>query len=179
MARRRMGWGSEGGGEGVCVTGTLPPLCLLCPSSSPSAYPSFRKSGRTDARAGGHRERERGRDLYVLHRQEHIQGRRAWAQAALIWNQTAGRQAAVPLSLSLSLSHSLSQCRDALSKTLYSRLFDNVVKCVNSALRLKHAAAGQTMQAQPPPSITTNPPPPLPTALPARETVYVYMALRT
>ena len=38
------------------------------------------------------------------------------------------------------------QCRDALAKTLYSRLFDNVVKCVNSALRVKNSGGGATMQ---------------------------------
>jgi hypothetical protein len=38
------------------------------------------------------------------------------------------------------------QCRDALAKTLYSRLFDNVVKCVNSALRVKNNGGGSTMQ---------------------------------
>jgi hypothetical protein len=29
------------------------------------------------------------------------------------------------------------QCRDALAKTLYAKLFDHIVKCVNTALRLK------------------------------------------
>ncbi len=38
------------------------------------------------------------------------------------------------------------QCRDALAKALYSRLFDNVVKFVNSALRIKGANSGSTMQ---------------------------------
>jgi hypothetical protein len=38
------------------------------------------------------------------------------------------------------------QCRDALAKALYSRLFDNVVKFVNSALRIKGANTGSTMQ---------------------------------
>ena len=38
------------------------------------------------------------------------------------------------------------QCRDALAKALYSRLFDNVVKCVNSALRVKNSGGGTTMQ---------------------------------
>lgn len=36
------------------------------------------------------------------------------------------------------------QCRDALSKALYSKLFDYIVKCVNTALRLK----GQTVTMQ-------------------------------
>ncbi len=34
-----------------------------------------------------------------------------------------------------------SQCRDALAKAIYSKLFDYVVKCVNSALRKKHSTA--------------------------------------
>jgi myosin heavy subunit len=38
------------------------------------------------------------------------------------------------------------QCRDALAKALYSRLFDNVVKFVNSALRIKGTNTGSTMQ---------------------------------
>jgi hypothetical protein len=38
------------------------------------------------------------------------------------------------------------QCRDALAKALYSRLFDNIVKFVNSALRIKGANTGSTMQ---------------------------------
>ncbi len=38
------------------------------------------------------------------------------------------------------------QCLDALAKALYSRLFDNVVKFVNSALRIKGANTGTTMQ---------------------------------
>uniref|UniRef100_A0A7S0QMA7 Myosin motor domain-containing protein n=1 Tax=Cryptomonas curvata TaxID=233186 RepID=A0A7S0QMA7_9CRYP len=37
------------------------------------------------------------------------------------------------------------QGRDAFAKALYSKLFDNIVKCVNSALRLKQATV--TMQA--------------------------------
>ena len=36
------------------------------------------------------------------------------------------------------------QCRDALGKALYSKLFDYIVKCVNTALRLK----GQTVTMQ-------------------------------
>ena len=36
------------------------------------------------------------------------------------------------------------QCRDALSKALYSKLFDYIVKCVNTALRLKNETV--TMQ---------------------------------
>ena len=36
------------------------------------------------------------------------------------------------------------QCRDALSKALYSKLFDYIVKCVNTALRLKNQTV--TMQ---------------------------------
>ena len=38
------------------------------------------------------------------------------------------------------------QCRDALAKALYSRLFDNVVKFVNSALRIKGGNTGSTIQ---------------------------------
>ena len=38
------------------------------------------------------------------------------------------------------------QCRDALAKALYSKLFDNVVKFVNSALRIKGGNSGATMQ---------------------------------
>lgn len=37
------------------------------------------------------------------------------------------------------------QCRDALSKALYSKLFDYIVKGVNIALRLKDGGM-QTMQ---------------------------------
>lgn len=45
------------------------------------------------------------------------------------------------------------QCRDALAKALYSRLFDNVVKCVNSALRVRSGGGGATMQVILPPAI--------------------------
>jgi myosin heavy subunit len=38
------------------------------------------------------------------------------------------------------------QGRDALAKALYSRLFDHVVQCVNSALRMKGGNQGAGMQ---------------------------------
>ena len=38
------------------------------------------------------------------------------------------------------------QGRDALAKALYSRLFDHVVQCVNSALRVKWGSKGVCMQ---------------------------------
>ncbi len=38
------------------------------------------------------------------------------------------------------------QGRDALAKALYSRLFDHVVQCVNSALRMKGGSKGGGMQ---------------------------------
>ncbi len=38
------------------------------------------------------------------------------------------------------------QGRDALAKALYSRLFDHVVQCVNSALRMKGSNKGVSIQ---------------------------------